>query len=122
MSLLTVAAVTLHTLPLDFTANRGAILEGIRDAKARGATVITTPELSISGYGALDHHLEADTFLHSWEMMAQIIADPVCKDVLVDVGAPVRHRNIRFNCRILFTWKWIYLIRPKMCLAVYTLL
>jgi len=117
MSLITVAAVTLHTLPLDFEANRDAILEGIREARRQGATVIATPELCIPGYGALDHHLEADTFVHSWEMLSQIIVDEACKDVLVDVGLGVRHRNVRYNSRVLFTYKHIYLIRPKQCLA-----
>lgn len=41
MSLLTVAAVTLHALPLDFIANRDAILQGIHEAKDRGATLVT---------------------------------------------------------------------------------
>lgn len=30
----------------------------------------TGPELEIPGYGALDHHLEGDTFGHSWEVLA----------------------------------------------------
>jgi hypothetical protein len=34
-----------------------------------------------------------------------------------DVGMPVRHRNIRFNCRVLIYNKKIILIRPKMALA-----
>jgi NAD+ synthase (glutamine-hydrolysing) len=77
----------------------------------------TGPELEIPGYGCLDHHLEGDTFLHSWEVLADILADPVCKDMLIDVGMGVRHRNVRYNCRILCTYKKIYFIRPKMSLA-----
>ena len=42
MSLLTVAAATLHSLPLDFKNNRDAILEGIREARRQGARVIVT--------------------------------------------------------------------------------
>jgi predicted amidohydrolase len=75
------------------------------------------PELEITGYGCLDHFLEGDVFLHSWEMLARIIQDPVCQDILVDVGMPVRHRNVRYNCRVLFYNKKIVLIRPKMWLA-----
>ena len=29
----------------------------------------------------------------------------------------VRHRNVRYNCRVIFTFKKIYLIRPKKSLA-----
>lgn len=61
--------------------------------------------------------MEYDTFLHSWEVLAKIIDDPVCKDMLVDLGMGVRHRNVRYNCRVLCTYRHIFLIRPKMSLA-----
>lgn len=57
------------------------------------------------GYGALDGFLEGDTFLHSWEMLARIIDHPDCQDIVVDVGMPVRHRNVRYNCRWVETIK-----------------
>jgi NAD+ synthase (glutamine-hydrolysing) len=37
--------------------------------------------------------------------------------MLVDIGMGVRHRDVRYNCRILCTYKRIYLIRPKKSLA-----
>ncbi|KAE9376669.1 glutamine-dependent NAD(+) synthetase with GAT domain-containing protein [Stipitochalara longipes BDJ] len=117
MSFITVAAATLPSVPLDFGGNRDRILRSIAIAKEKRATLRTGPELEIPGYGCLDHHLEGDTFLHSWEVLADILADPVCKDMLIDVGMGVRHRNVRYNCRILCTYKKIYLIRPKMSLA-----
>lgn len=117
MSFVTVAAATLPSVPLDFQGNRDRILESIRIAKAKGATLRTGPELEIPGYGCLDHHLEGDTFLHSWEMLAQIISDPICKDLLIDLGLGVRHRNVRYNCRVFCTYKHIFFIRPKMSLA-----
>lgn len=117
MSFITVAAATLPSVPLDFQGNRDRILESIRIAKQKGATLRTGPELEIPGYGCLDHHLEGDTFLHSWEMLAHIISDPICKDMLIDVGLGVRHRNVRYNCRVFCTYKHIFFIRPKMCLA-----
>ncbi|TAQ88217.1 hypothetical protein B7494_g3469 [Chlorociboria aeruginascens] len=117
MTFITVAAATLPSFPLDFAGGRDRILESIRLAKKQGARLRTGPELEIPGYGALDHHLEGDTFLHSWEVLAEIIADPVCKDMLIDVGMGVRHRNVRYNCRVIFTFKKIYLIRPKKSLA-----
>ncbi|TQN70155.1 Glutamine-dependent NAD(+) synthetase [Colletotrichum shisoi] len=117
MSFVTVAAATLPSVPLDFKGNRDRILESIRIAKEQGATLRTGPELEIPGYGCLDHHLEGDTFLHSWEVLADIIADPVCKHMLIDLGMGCRHRNVRYNCRVLCTYKHIYLIRPKQSLA-----
>ncbi|KAI0465663.1 NAD+ synthase [Xylaria cf. heliscus] len=117
MSFLTVAAATLPSVPLDFEGNRDRILESIKVAKSMGARVRTGPELEIPGYGCLDHHLEGDTFAHSWEVLAQIISDEACKDMLVDLGMGCRHRNVRYNCRVLCTYKKVLLIRPKMSLA-----
>lgn len=117
MSHITVAACTLPSVPLDFEGNRDRIIQSIRIAKEKGATLRTGPELEIPGYGCLDHHLEGDTFLHSWEVLADIISDEACKGMLVDVGLGVRHRNVRYNCRALCTYKKIFFLRPKMALA-----
>lgn len=69
------------------------------------------------GYGCLDHHLESDTFLHSWEVLADIIQNPLTKSMVIDLGLPVRHRNVRYNCRVLCTYRHLYGIRPKTALA-----
>ncbi|KND93209.1 Glutamine-dependent NAD(+) synthetase [Tolypocladium ophioglossoides CBS 100239] len=117
MALVTVAAATLPSVPLDFLGNRDRILESIRIAKEKGATLRTGPELEIPGYGCLDHHLEGDTFLHSLEVLADIISDEVCQDMLIDLGVGVRHRNVRYNTRVFCTYRKIFCIRPKMALA-----
>ena len=49
MSFITVAAATLPSVPLDFEGNRDRIIESIRVAKAKGASVRTGPELEIPG-------------------------------------------------------------------------
>lgn len=69
-------------------------------------------------FGIQDHFLEQDTFQHSWEVVREILADPeLTKDILVDVGAPVMHRDVRYNCRLFLHNSRIALIRPKMHLA-----
>lgn len=90
---------------------------GVRIAKEKGASVRSGPELEISGYGCADHFLESDTFLHSWEMLIQIMVNSNCQDIIVDVGMPVMHKNVAYNCRVLFLNKKILLIRPKMVLC-----
>jgi NAD+ synthase (glutamine-hydrolysing) len=115
---------------MDFEGNAERIIESIRIAKSRGATFRTGPELEItydphilcrtdlfSGYGCLDHFLENDTYVHSWEMLCHIIAHPDCQDILLDIGMPVRHRSVYYNCRVIVYNKFIYLIRPKLWLA-----
>lgn len=108
---------SLNQWALDFEGNTERIIESIRQAKAAGATLRVGPELEITGYGCLDHFLEGDTFLHSWEMLAKIIDNPDCQDILLDIGMPVRHRNVRYNCRVLIYNRKVLLIRPKMWLA-----
>jgi NAD+ synthase (glutamine-hydrolysing) len=88
-------------------------LESIRQAKAQGATLRTGPELEVSGYGCLDHFLEGDTELHSWEVLAEIIADEVCKDMLLDIGLPCRHKGVLYNCRVLCTYRSVLGLRAK---------
>lgn len=56
-------------------------------------------------------------FLHCWEKLAEILVHPDCQDILLDVGMPVAHRNVRYNCRVIIYNKSILLIRPKMWLA-----
>lgn len=115
--LVTLATCSLNQWSLDFEGNTARIIESVRKAKEAGATLRVGPELEITGYGCLDHFLEGDTFLHSWEMLARIVDHPDCQDIVVDVGMPVRHRNVRYNCRVIFYNRKIILIRPKMWLA-----
>ncbi|KAJ3316371.1 glutamine-dependent NAD(+) synthetase [Blyttiomyces sp. JEL0837] len=102
---------------MDFEGNVDRILESIRRAKKANAKFRLGPELEICGYGCNDHFLEDDTYLHSWEALAKIIASDDCLDMICDIGMPVMHKNVKYNCRIVFLNKKILLIRPKLFLA-----
>ena len=115
--LVTVAACSLNQWALDFEGNTARIIESIKIAKHRGARLRVGPELEICGYDCLDHFLESDIYLHSWEMMARILADKECYGILIDVGMPVMHRNVRYNCRVLALDGKILFVRPKIWLA-----
>lgn len=115
--LITVATCNLNQWALDFEGNRDRILESIRIAKERGARLRVGPELEITGYGCLDHFLENDLCLHSWEMYAQIIKKPETHGLVLDIGMPVLHKNVRYNCRLLSLDGKILFIRPKLWLA-----
>ena len=71
----------------------------------------------MSGYGCEDHFLEQDTFAHSWECLAAILESNATADIIVDVGMPVMHKSVRYNCRVICFNRKILLIRPKMFLA-----
>ncbi|CAD6588874.1 MAG: glutamine-dependent NAD(+) synthetase [Tremellales sp. Tagirdzhanova-0007] len=66
------------------------ILRSIEIAKSRGAALRVGPELEISGYGCLDHFLEGDTILHSWEVLGKILQSDEAKGIaLVPFGDAV---------------------------------
>ncbi|KAK9463914.1 uncharacterized protein V1516DRAFT_632342 [Lipomyces oligophaga] len=113
----TISACALNQWALDFEGNLTRIIESIVQAKAAGSSLRVGPELEITGYGCLDHFLEGDTYLHAWEMYAKLLESEECRDILLDVGMPVMHKNIRYNCRMLSYNKQILLIRPKLWLA-----
>ncbi|KAJ7248515.1 hypothetical protein C8J57DRAFT_1437985 [Mycena rebaudengoi] len=117
MAHLITLATSLNQWALDFEGNLGRILTSIDIAKARGATLRVGPELEIPGYGCLDHFLEGDTVLHSWEVLAKIISSDEAQGIVCDVGMPVVHKNVLYNCRVIIHDRKILLIRPKMWLA-----
>uniref|UniRef100_A0A2R5L8C7 Glutamine-dependent NAD(+) synthetase n=1 Tax=Ornithodoros turicata TaxID=34597 RepID=A0A2R5L8C7_9ACAR len=113
----TLAVSTLNQWAMDFDGNYRRILQSVKEAKAKGASFRSGPELEITGYGCADHFHESDTLLHSWEVVAALLRDILCQDILIDVGMPVMHRNVTYNCRVIFLNKKILLIRPKMILC-----
>ncbi|XP_030340538.1 glutamine-dependent NAD(+) synthetase isoform X3 [Strigops habroptila] len=113
----TVAACTLNQWALDFEGNLTRIVRSIGIAKSHGARYRLGPELEICGYGCLDHYYESDTVLHSFQVLAKLLESPATQDIICDVGMPVLHRNVRYNCRVIFLNKKILLIRPKISLA-----
>ncbi|RLU27000.1 hypothetical protein DMN91_000799 [Ooceraea biroi] len=113
----TVAVCTLNQWAMDFDGNTRRILQSIQEAKDAGATYRSGPELEICGYSCEDHFYESDTLLHSWEVLANLLRSSVCEDMLIDVGMPVMHKNVTYNCRVAFLNRRILLIRPKMRLC-----
>ncbi|KAK0457751.1 uncharacterized protein EV420DRAFT_1547161 [Desarmillaria tabescens] len=110
-------ATSLNQWALDFQGNFERILSSIAIAKSRGATLRVGPELEIPGYGCLDHFLEGDTVLHSWEVLAKILASEEAMGIVCDLGMPVVHKNVIYNCRVIIHDRKILLIRPKMWMA-----
>lgn len=102
---------------MDFTGNLARVRASIDAARDAHATYRLGPELEIPGYGCEDHFLEPDTFAHSWEAVASLVASGHTDGLLVDVGAPVLHRGVAYNARVLLANRRVLLVRPKMALA-----
>ncbi|EDO33760.1 predicted protein [Nematostella vectensis] len=113
----TLAVCTINQWALDFDGNLKRILQSIQLAKAKGASYRLGPELEICGYGCNDHFFEGDTILHSFQVLAFLLNSPVTRDIICDVGMPILHKNVRYNCRVIFLNGKILLIRPKIQLC-----
>ena len=86
-------------------------------AKAAGARYRLGPELEIPGYGCEDHFHEPDTIAHSWEVLGDIVTSGESSGILLDIGMPVIHRGVRYNCRVFALEGKVLLVRPKLHLA-----
>lgn len=65
----------------------------------------------------MDHYLEGDTILHSWEILAKLLQDDHTHGIICDIGMPLRHKNVTYNARVIINDGKILLIRPKMWMA-----
>ena len=54
---------------------------------------------------------------HSWEVIAELLKAETTHGIVCDIGMPVIHRGVRYNCRIFILDSRLLLIRPKMHLA-----
>lgn len=113
----TLSVCSLNQWALDFDGNFKRIVQSIRESRNRGSSYRLGCELEITGYGCEDHFLESDTILHSFQILAKLLLLDESRDMICDVGMPVMHKNVLYNCRIIFMYKKILLIRPKMAMA-----
>ncbi|WLF77382.1 glutamine-dependent NAD(+) synthetase [Lodderomyces elongisporus] len=113
----TLATCNLNQWALDFEGNRDRIIQSIVEAKAQGAKLRVGPELEICGYGCLDHFAENDLYQHSWEVYGEILKNTETHGIILDIGIPVIHKSIKYNCRVISYNGEILLIRPKLYLA-----
>eukprot|EP00928_Gymnodinium_smaydae_P098103 TRINITY_DN9046_c0_g5_i1.p1 TRINITY_DN9046_c0_g5~~TRINITY_DN9046_c0_g5_i1.p1 ORF type:complete len:796 (-),score=201.07 TRINITY_DN9046_c0_g5_i1:86-2389(-) len=115
--LVKVATCNLNQWAMDFAGNLERIKASINEAKAQGCTFRTGPELEITGYGCEDHFLESDTYQHAWNSLADLLSGGFTDGILCDIGMPVMHRNVPYNCRVWCVNGKICGIRPKIFMA-----
>jgi NAD+ synthase (glutamine-hydrolysing) len=73
--------------------------------------------LEVPGYGCEDHFCEQDTIEHSWEALTALLQGGHTDGIVCDIGMPVMHRGVRYNCRVFCLNRRVLLIRPKLHLA-----
>ena len=114
-----VATSILNQWAMDFEGNLRRIIKAGKKAKAHGAKLLLTSELSIPGYGCEDHFLESDTLLHSFESLAELLqrAREEFPDIIYVVGMPWIFAGVRYNVNVVCLNDKILLIRPKLFMA-----
>jgi len=118
--LMNVATCNLNQWAMDFEGNKNRIIKSIEEAKKKGCTYRLGPELETTGYSCEDHFYENDTIDLSWMVLKEII-EAAPPDIVCDIGIPVIHHDVRYNCRVYFLKRdgkpEILLLRPKMWMA-----
>ena len=90
-----IAVAQLNTTVGDFEGNARRIREAVDTARAEGARLVVTPEMSLSGYPAEDLWLRDD---YCDKCVGELMKlAPYCLDVAVIVGFPHREGRTRYN-------------------------
>lgn len=110
-----VAAVVPELSLGDPITNAKEIIKGYQEAAEQGATIIVTPELSLTGYtnGDLfnnDYLLEET--ITAVKSLIEITRSYFTKVALI-VGLPIQHKNKLFNCSVVISGGEIKGIVPK---------
>lgn len=112
-----VSVATLNQWSLDFDGNETRIKQAITLAKKDNAKLILLPELATCGYSCQDHFLEREIHELSFNVIRNIMKDATLKNIVIAVGCPIIHNDVRYNTTIFILNQEIILIRPKMLLA-----
>ncbi len=102
----------------DLPANARRILEAAARARAAGASLVITPELSLCGYPPEDLVLRP-AFLDACERELAALASQVTEGVLL-VGFPERHEGRRHNAMVVIRDGRVAQVYRKQCLPNYT--
>lgn len=94
-----IAAAQINTTVGDFEANAAKVRAAVDTARAAGAKLVVTPEMSLSGYPAEDLWLR-DDFCDKCVNELMKLA-PYCLDVAAVVGFPHREGRTRYNAAAL---------------------
>src|SRR5258708_11578806 len=94
-----IAVAQINTTVGDFEGNAAQIRAAVDAARAGGAKLVVTPEMSLSGYPAEDLWLR-DDFCDACAAELMKLA-PYCLDVAVIVGYPHREGRTRYNAAAL---------------------
>ena len=103
--------------PMD---NAKEIVKMIRKADKEGVSIVTTPELALTGYTCGDLFLQDELLEESEDALRLIIDETKNLDIISIVGMPVRSNNQLLNCAVVIEKGNILGIVPKTYIPNYS--
>lgn len=93
--------------------NAEVIIKEIKKAETLGVSIVTTPELSLTGYTCGDLFLQEQLLDDSIKALEQVLNETKDIDIISILGMPLRHDNQLFNCAAVITKGKILGVIPK---------
>jgi NAD+ synthase (glutamine-hydrolysing) len=114
-----VAACTITTAIADPRANAASVLAEARACAEEGVAVAVFPELTLTGYAIDDLLLQEPVLDAVEEALADLVAGTQDLDILLVVGAPLRHGLRVLNCAVVVHHGEVLGAAPKSYLPTY---
>ena len=93
--------------------NAEEIIREIKKAVEKGVSIVTTPELSLTGYTCGDLFLQDQLLIDSEKALQKVLEKTKKLDIISIVGMPIRHDNQLFNCAVVIEKGKILGVVPK---------
>lgn len=93
--------------------NAKEIIKMVTEAHEKGISIVTTPELSLTGYTCQDLFLQDRLIEESYSALETILKETEKLDIITILGMPIRLDNQMFNCAVVITKGKILGIVPK---------
>lgn len=93
--------------------NADVIIKEIKKAETLGVSIVTTPELSLTGYTCGDLFLQEQLLEDSIKALEKVLNETKDIDIISILGMPLRHDNQLFNCAVVITKGKILGVIPK---------
>ncbi len=108
-----IASASLKLKIAEPTYNKNEIIKAIDFANEKGAKLLVTPELSITGYTCGDLFFSNSLQISAEKALIDIVEHTKGKDIVVAVGMPVPYQGELYNCAVIIINGKIAGVIPK---------
>lgn len=115
-----VAAATPHIRVADCNNNAEKIIDQIEQAYNEGASLITFPELCVTGYTCSDLFLQRVLLKSAESAVEHIIEETADMDIVSIIGVPIAVKQSLYNCAVVIYMGDILGIVPKINIPNYS--